>query len=175
MPFVNRKSYLTTVLLACASFGRFKPEFLLDLYGKIDQHLRESGRTTVSGPDTSAQLSADTTSDETVVMSNNLPGGLLRPNKSSDNDNVSLQCLDMQRCDWSFIHACPQQSRPIFKAPTARASLLGLDRLAQQKREAEAAKASESQKKIKIDYAADEDQDEEMAAEPTCKYISTLL
>jgi hypothetical protein len=69
----------------------------------------------------------------------------------------------------------PQQSRPIFKAPTARASLLGLDKLAQQKREAEAAKASESQKKIKIDYAADEDQDEEMADEPTCKRISILL
>ncbi|KAG2187165.1 hypothetical protein INT44_004837 [Umbelopsis vinacea] len=130
---------------ACTSFGRFKPEFLLDLYGTIDQHLRESGRMPSSGPDTSAPLSANTTSDETVVMSNNLPGGLLRPNKSSNND----------------------ESRPIFKAPTARASLLGLDKLAQQKREAEAAKASESQKKIKIDYAADEDQDEEMVDEPS--------
>lgn len=69
----------------------------------------------------------------------------------------------------------PQQSRPIFKAPTARASLLGLDKLAQQKREAEAAKASESQKKIKIDYAADEDQDEEMADEPTSKHISIMF
>jgi hypothetical protein len=46
--------------------------------------------------------------------------------------------------------------------------------LAQQKREAEAAKASESQKKIKMDYAVDEDLDEEMADEPTCKYINTL-
>jgi len=175
MPSVNRKSYLFANLLACASFGRFKPEFLLDLYGTIDQHLRETGRMTSSGPDTSAQLSANTTSDETVVMSNNLPGGLLRPNKSSDNDNVSLQCVDMQCFDRFFIHACRQQSRPIFKAPTARASLLGLDKLAQQKREAEAAKASESQKKIKIDYGADEDQDEEMADEPTCKHISILL
>lgn len=107
MPSVNRKSYLFANLLACASFGRFKPEFLLDLYGTIDQHLRETGRMTSSGPDTSAQLSANTTSDETVVMSNNLPGGLLRPNKSSDNDNVSLQCVDMQCFDWFFIHASP--------------------------------------------------------------------
>jgi hypothetical protein len=76
------------VFSACASFGRFKPEFLLDLYGTIDQHLSESVKISANQPDTSAPLSALATSDETVVMSNNLPGGLLRPNKSSNSDEV---------------------------------------------------------------------------------------
>jgi hypothetical protein len=67
------------------------------------------------------------------------------------------------------------QSRPIFKAPTARASLLGLDKLAQQKREAEAAKASQSQKKINLNYGADEDQDEEMVDDIKCKHTQQLV
>lgn len=54
------------------------------------------------------------------------------------------------------------QSRPIFKAPVARASLLGLDKLAQQKREAEAAKAEHTPKKVKLDSTADEDEDDQV-------------
>jgi hypothetical protein len=62
------------------------------------------------------------------------------------------------------------QSRPIFKAPVARTSLLGLDKLAQQKREAEAAKTTSDTKKIKLDYAEDV-QDEPMAESNICKFF----
>lgn len=79
-----------TCSLACASFGRFKPEFLLELYAKIDSHLRDSANMAIDQRDTSAPVTASTASDETVVMSNNLPGGLLRPNKSSNSDEVRL-------------------------------------------------------------------------------------
>jgi pre-mRNA-splicing factor ATP-dependent RNA helicase DHX38/PRP16 len=54
------------------------------------------------------------------------------------------------------------QSRPIFKAPAPRASLLGLDKLAQQKRDAEASKAAHATKKVKLDY----DNEEDTALEP---------
>lgn len=144
--------------LACASFGRFKPEFLLDLYAKVDQYLQDSGKSSVDQPDTSAPVTANDASDETVVMSNNLPGGLLRPNKSSNTDEVRFYNLVYQQLSGGLIF---MQSRPIFKAPVARASLLGLDKLAQQKRDAEAAKSGHAPKKVKLDYTADGDIEEQ--------------
>jgi hypothetical protein len=88
---IDRVLVLTSfALAACASFGRFKREFLLEIYAKIDQHIRDSARSTPNQLDHSAPVADNETSSETVVMSNNLPGGLLRPNKSSNSDEVAF-------------------------------------------------------------------------------------
>ncbi|KAL0093431.1 P-loop containing nucleoside triphosphate hydrolase protein [Phycomyces blakesleeanus] len=132
---------------ACQTFGRFKREFLNDLYSKITQHISATKERSDITSQTygAAPKIAETNSGEVLMLGNNLPGGLMTINKSTNSD----------------------EHRPIFKAPAPRTSLLGLDELARKKRAAEAQKKAESnsqseseshtEKKVKVDATSEWD------------------
>ncbi|KAF9112727.1 DEAH-box RNA helicase prp16 [Mortierella sp. AM989] len=133
---------------ACAAFGKFKEEFLFDLYTKIQAHDREFG---VDGPSASGATGSRSGRDgsksnsaaveSSVAMSNFtqafneedessapvLPGGLIMRAKSAGDE------------------------RHVFKTPAVPVgvSRLGLDKLAKEKRE-EREHAAAATKKIKL-------------------------
>ncbi|KAF9568089.1 DEAH-box RNA helicase prp16 [Mortierella alpina] len=135
---------------ACAAFGKFKDEFLFDIYTKIQNHDREHG---VDGPSPATPKQENSRSggsrpkiqESSVAMSNftraydeedeapapQLPGGLIKRVKSATGDD-----------------------RHVFKAPAVPTgvSRLGLDKLAKEKREERERVAATSQpaKKIKL-------------------------
>lgn len=137
-------------LLACAAFGKFKDEFLFDIYTKIQNHDVEHG---VDGPAAATPKQENSRSngnrpkvqESSVAMSNftraydeedeapapQLPGGLIKRVKSATGDD-----------------------RHVFKAPAVPTgvSRLGLDKLAKEKREERerASAASQPAKKIKL-------------------------
>ncbi|KAG0033593.1 DEAH-box RNA helicase prp16 [Podila clonocystis] len=135
---------------ACAAFGKFKDEFLFDIYLKIQNHDREYG---VEDTSKSAQKDDSVTSANTsrpkkeskepsVGMSNftlsfteedeemppQLPGGLLKKAKPSGDE------------------------RAVFKVPAVPkgVSRLGLDKLAKEKRDERERAAQSDAKKIKL-------------------------
>ncbi|KAI8602961.1 hypothetical protein EDD21DRAFT_55430 [Dissophora ornata] len=139
---------------ACAAFGKFKDEFLFDVYTKIQTHDREYG---VSGPSISGDSGSrpmartsngkqdDSKSKESSVAMSNfvrsygedeapapvLPGGLIKKAKPAGDD------------------------RHVFKTPSVPVgvSRLGLDKLAKEKREERelaAAKQQADAKRIKL-------------------------
>ncbi|KAF9399785.1 DEAH-box RNA helicase prp16 [Mortierella sp. AD011] len=133
---------------ACAAFGKFKEEFLFDLYTKIQTHDREFGvdNTSSSGAPGSGSgrdgsKSKPAESGSSVGMSNftrsyieedeapapELPGGLIKRVRA------------------------PGEERHVFKTPAVPAgvSRLGLDKLAKEKRE-ERERAAAATKKIKL-------------------------
>ncbi|KAG0352001.1 DEAH-box RNA helicase prp16 [Podila minutissima] len=135
---------------ACAAFGKFKDEFLFDIYLKIQNHDREHGVEDTSKPVhkedtvTSANTSRPKkeSKEPSVGMSNftlsfteedeelppQLPGGLLKKAKPSGDD------------------------RAVFKVPAVPkgVSRLGLDKLAKEKREERERAAQSDAKKIKL-------------------------
>ncbi|KAF7723566.1 DEAH-box RNA helicase prp16 [Apophysomyces ossiformis] len=142
----NDRSY-DKFAVACQTFGRFKQEFLLEMYSKITDHIQSSRKQEGNKSETSAAKPtiSDGTRGEVLVLGNNLPGGLIGQNKSSKSD----------------------EQRPIFKVPAPRSSLLGLDELARKKRAAEAAKELEkatksekhAEKKVKLDSTSQWDEE----------------
>ncbi|KAG0168178.1 DEAH-box RNA helicase prp16 [Apophysomyces sp. BC1015] len=132
---------------ACQTFGRFKQEFLMEIYTKITEHIHSSKYLEESKSDASAvkPTISGGTRGEVLMLGNNLPGGLIGKNKSSKSD----------------------EQRPIFKTPAPRTSLLGLDELARKKRAAEAAKEAEkaseaekhAEKKVKLDSTSQWDEE----------------
>ncbi|KAI9028088.1 hypothetical protein CLU79DRAFT_550833 [Phycomyces nitens] len=132
---------------ACQTFGRFKPEFLNDLFNKITVHISETKQRSNDAPQTygAAPKISQESSREILMLGDDLPGGLMTRNKSINSD----------------------EQRPIFKAPAPRKSLLGLDELARKKRAAEAQKQAEnslseseshSEKKVKVDATSEWDE-----------------
>ncbi|KAI8381606.1 uncharacterized protein BYT42DRAFT_311362 [Radiomyces spectabilis] len=128
---------------ACQTFGRFNSEFLQNIYTKISDYFQSQKQ---SSAGSQKAVVSDGTKSEVLMLGNNLPGGLIVRNKSSSS----------------------AEERPIFKAPPARGSLLGLDELARKKRLAEAAKEAESaasqkekyaEKKVKLDSTSNWDDD----------------
>ncbi|KAG0099337.1 DEAH-box RNA helicase prp16 [Podila epicladia] len=135
---------------ACAAFGKFKDEFLFDIYLKIQNHDREHGVEDTSKPAhkedtvTSANTSRPKkeSKEPSVGMSNftlsfteededlppQLPGGLLKKARLSGDD------------------------RAVFKVPAVPkgVSRLGLDKLAKEKREERERAAQSDAKKIKL-------------------------
>ncbi|KAF9316952.1 DEAH-box RNA helicase prp16 [Podila horticola] len=153
---------------ACAAFGKFKDEFLFDIYLKIQNHDREHGveDTTKPGHKEDIVMSANTSrpkkesKEPSVGMSNftlsfteedeelppQLPGGLLKKAKPSGDD------------------------RAVFKVPSVPkgVSRLGLDKLAKEKREERERTAQSDAKKIKLqedDSRSGRDIDMESASE----------
>ncbi|KAF9298343.1 DEAH-box RNA helicase prp16 [Mortierella antarctica] len=135
---------------ACAAFGKFRDEFLFDIYLKIQNHDREHGVEDTSKPvhkeDTVKSANTSRPKKESkepsVGMSNftlsfteedeelppQLPGGLLKKAKPSGDD------------------------RAVFKVPAVPkgVSRLGLDKLAKEKREERERAAQSDAKKIKL-------------------------
>ncbi|CDH56598.1 pre-mrna splicing factor [Lichtheimia corymbifera JMRC:FSU:9682] len=120
---------------ACQTFGRFKREFLLEIYTKIDNHLKDTAFTSQEG--TAVRSATDGQRGEVLMLGNNLPGGLISRNKSSKADD----------------------QRPIFKAPEPKASVFGLDKLAEKKRAQKKAE-ERAQKRVKVSYWDDEEMEE---------------
>ncbi|KAG0248300.1 DEAH-box RNA helicase prp16 [Mortierella polycephala] len=138
---------------ACAAFGRFKEEFLFDIYQKIYDHDREHGidsddkkDDSKSSSNSNNNSSRNKVQESSVAMSNFtrsyddedeasapvLPGGLImRTKKSTAGDE-----------------------RHVFKVPAVPVgvSRLGLDKLAKEKREEreQAAAAAQPPKKIRL-------------------------
>ncbi|KAI9493673.1 P-loop containing nucleoside triphosphate hydrolase protein [Zychaea mexicana] len=142
---------------ACQTFGRFKREFLLETFNNIQNHLQsiKSSARESSGSGDRVQQFSDGTKGEVLMLGNNLPGGLITRNKSSKSD----------------------EQRPIFKAPQPRASMFGLDKLAQKKRAAEAAKKAaeaeeQSSKKPKVMSRSWDDDDQQSSKTDNNEKIS---
>ncbi|KAI8080848.1 uncharacterized protein B0P05DRAFT_75330 [Gilbertella persicaria] len=129
-------------VLVCSTFGRFSREFLAETYTKINNHKQES-KPAPSNPN-AKPVRSDAVKNEVLMLGNNLPGGLITPNKNKSSK--------------------PDQERPIFKVPALpNKSLLGLDELARKKRQADAATAatstSSTEKKVRLSW--DEEEEEE--------------
>ncbi|KAL0092506.1 hypothetical protein J3Q64DRAFT_1719257 [Phycomyces blakesleeanus] len=80
------------IALACQTFGRFKREFLNDLYSKITQHISATKERSDITSQTygAAPKIAETNSGEVLMLGNNLPGGLMTINKSTNSDEVKI-------------------------------------------------------------------------------------
>ncbi|RUS19563.1 hypothetical protein BC937DRAFT_87268 [Endogone sp. FLAS-F59071] len=147
---------------ACQGFGRFKDDFLIDIFTTISKSKHgaaSSGPSTATSSAPANQKATGFEGKEFLVLNDNLPGGLLMtPNKSAVDDSVShrINSLTISSCVIlrlpKLIHALCTQQRPVFKAPAPRTSLLGLDKLARKKRVEEAARI--------VTRADDDDNDE---------------
>jgi pre-mRNA-splicing factor ATP-dependent RNA helicase DHX38/PRP16 len=127
------------VITAARAFGKFQDSFLAELHSEILSHEK---REATGAPSTVAGIivhDSDVLEPEPVRQ-----GGLVRPDKVRD--TWTVLCISCS----SFLqrHAFRQPVRPI-EPPTPRASLLGLDRLAQEKRDA--AGSMGSRKKPRLD------------------------
>ncbi|KAI8326954.1 P-loop containing nucleoside triphosphate hydrolase protein [Choanephora cucurbitarum] len=125
----------------CSTFGRFSREFLAETYTKINKHRQEKK---LAPPNPNAKpVRSDAVKNEVLMLGNNLPGGLITPNKNKSSE--------------------ADQDRPIFKVPAVpNKSLLGLDELARKKRQAEAEKAErEADKKMRLSWNDQEEEQEE--------------
>ncbi|KAI7868443.1 hypothetical protein BDF14DRAFT_551467 [Spinellus fusiger] len=133
---------------ACQTFGRFKREFLNELFTKITDHAApvQQRHDPVAPAQQRVAPNMTENTSEVLVLGNQLPGGLVGGlvgrNKSSSAD----------------------EQRPIFKVPAPRVSLLGLDELARKKRAAELEKETEKknqqthyEKKVKVDATCEWD------------------
>ncbi|KAI9321550.1 P-loop containing nucleoside triphosphate hydrolase protein [Dichotomocladium elegans] len=120
--------------IACQTFGRFKREFLMEIYTKITNHHKSIPRTFEGR----AVQASDDARGEVLVLGNHLPGGLLSRNKSSKSDD----------------------QRPVFKKPEPKSSIFGLDKLAQKKRTARLAEEN-AQKKVKVSLWEEDEEEEE--------------
>ena len=114
-------------ITAARAFGKFQDSFLAELHSEILSHEK---REATGAPLTVAGIivhDSDVLEPDPVRQ-----GGLVRPDKVRDTRTVLCSS-----CSSSFFqrHAFRQPVRPI-EPPTPRASVLGLDRLAQEKREA---------------------------------------
>lgn len=115
---------------------------MAETYTKIKNYNQEKKLGSVNT--NSKPVQSTETASNVLILSNNLPGGLIKPkNKSS----------------------AAEEDRPIFKVPAKpNKSLLGLDELARKKRLADAANAAASatpEKKVRMSFDEDEDDVEE--------------
>lgn len=88
-PRIEKKTIHSILDIACQTFGRFKREFLLEIYTKIDNHLKDTAFTSQEG--TAVRSATDGQRGEVLMLGNNLPGGLISRNKSSKADDVSIE------------------------------------------------------------------------------------
>ncbi|OZJ04171.1 hypothetical protein BZG36_02176 [Bifiguratus adelaidae] len=111
----RRETNVDQFVKACHTFGRFRDEFLYDIYTTITQFDKRTSTVPEGSPKPIEEPKQR--SSEVLVLGSDANGGLVAGlNKSSGSD----------------------ESRPIFKAPTAEVgqSRLGLDKLAAEKRAA---------------------------------------
>ncbi|KAF8951662.1 DEAH-box RNA helicase prp16 [Haplosporangium bisporale] len=148
---------------ACAAFGKFKDEFLFDIYLKIQNHDQEHG---VEDPSKTAAHKDDT------VMSANTS----RPKKESKEPSVGMSnfTLSFTEEDEELPPQLPGgllkkakpsgDDRAVFKVPAVPkgVSRLGLDKLAKEKREERERTAESDAKKIKLQDSARQNQDVDM-------------
>ncbi|KAG0286931.1 DEAH-box RNA helicase prp16, partial [Dissophora globulifera] len=161
---------------ACAAFGKFKDEFLFDVYTKILNHDREHG---VNGPSPSSTTgNTNGRRSDSNNNSNDEPsGGMSNFVRGYDDDDTPAA----PALPGGLIKKVRPagDDRHVFKVPTVPVgvSRLGLDKLAKEKREAReraAAAAAEQQtdsKRIKLqvedewkdtDNSIEDSQDTEM-------------
>ncbi|CAG8697359.1 5223_t:CDS:2, partial [Acaulospora morrowiae] len=132
-----------TFIKACQGFGRFKEEFLADLYTTIKKRIKEESIDLNSQkPDPSSIPTNSTVLGEVLTSSNSSVGGLIRPGKLTTSE----------------------ENRHVFKAPAPRVSILGLDKIAEEKkRKNKKAQEEETRyptKSINIGLSSDWDDDD---------------
>ncbi|KAF9583362.1 DEAH-box RNA helicase prp16 [Lunasporangiospora selenospora] len=139
---------------ACTAFGKFKDEFLFDVYVKVQNYDRDhagngesneygNGHQTSSTNQRQSSLSVGLSNfvrsfdDDDESSAPELPGGLIKRKTTGDD-------------------------RHVFKMPTVPqgVSRLGLDKLAKEKREERESAAAAAAKKIKLQVEDELDQDE---------------
>ncbi|CAG8483865.1 6782_t:CDS:10 [Rhizophagus irregularis] len=131
-----------TFIKACQGFGRFKDDFLADLYTTIRKRLKEESDSSSQKADFSSIFNNTTVLGEILTSTGPSVGGLIRPGKLASSDD----------------------NRHVFKAPAPRTSVLGLDKIAEEKKRAAANKASEDDdkhpaKRINLGIASEWDED----------------
>ncbi|KAK7688261.1 Pre-mRNA-splicing factor ATP-dependent RNA helicase PRP16 [Cerrena zonata] len=122
---IARNSSLDGFVSAARSFGKFKDSFLAEIHAEISSHLKQEESGLAPQPVHGIVV------HDSEVLAPDTPraGGLVRN--------------DAQ-------HTFRRPAKPI-EPPTPRTSILGLDRLAREKREAAAANGEGSRKKPKLD------------------------
>jgi len=143
------------LLLAANSFGKFQDSFLTDLHAEILSHAVVKAKQ--EAPQSIQGITVHDSTD-VLVPEPARPGGLFQRT-----DSVCHKFLSMSTCNRSIVcisfqlHTFRKPARPL-EPPTPRSSILGLDRLAKEKRaaaEADKSNADSSRKRIKLDGTED--------------------
>ena len=129
-------------IIAAATFGKFQQRFLEELHDEIQSHIKQQESGLVPQPVHGINvIESDVLAPDPVRK-----GGLVR------SDSVRLQellvILSLTCCQQ---HTFRQPAKPL-QPPTPRTSVLGLDRLAAEKRAREAANGDNSRKRPRLDY-----------------------
>jgi pre-mRNA-splicing factor ATP-dependent RNA helicase DHX38/PRP16 len=121
---------LTGFTIACSTFGRFKDDFIRDLYEDILKNLPAKPLSTASSPPAKPHSVTNGFAAESDRLSGSasMPGGLLTRTSPSDRHTF----------------------KPTMSPPRPRASILGLDKLAETKRR-EAAEREHENKRRRLD------------------------
>ena len=115
-------------IAAAQSFGKFKESFLSELYAEIVSHAKQEA------PGAPEPVKGITVHDSDMLEPEPVrPGGLMRKDAVCDAHRLISHhsLISPQR------HAFKAPAKPL-EPPTPRTSVLGLDRLAREKREAQA-------------------------------------
>ncbi|KAF9199035.1 DEAH-box RNA helicase prp16 [Haplosporangium sp. Z 27] len=143
----------------CAAFGKFKEDFLFDLYAKIQAHDKEFGvDDTSKSKATGSGSGKDTSNDNSAQIGSYV--GLSNFTRSYDDDDEAPAPV----LPGGLIKRVKKEGdeRHVFKTPTVPVgvSRLGLDKLAKEKREERERAAAAASKKIKL-QVEDEWKDED--------------
>ena len=127
---------LTGFTAACATFGRFKDDFIRDLYEDILQNIPAKPTSTSSPTKPSSVTNSFAAERDQLPGSAPMQGGLLTKGSTSDRHTF----------------------KPTMPPPRPRASMLGLDKLAETKRR-EAAEREHESKRRRLDEEEEDRRD----------------